>query len=119
MKNLTIAFLILVNIATAYGLWEKELKIRALESNKTTNREREVYGEACVKLLRGIGEEQGREGEFFLGRSWKKHGQLVFEVVGPRDETFEKNGIPLCVYDTQSNLMYQHYGDGRKPWLFY
>lgn len=119
MKKLAIPLLIVSNIVTAYGLWEREMKIRALESTKTTDWEREAYGEACVEWLQKKAKDEGREGEFILGRSWKKHGQLVFEVVGPDDEIRSEHGYALCTYDIQSHMMYAHYGKNRETWMFY
>ncbi|NVO55093.1 hypothetical protein HW561_04720 [Rhodobacteraceae bacterium B1Z28] len=120
MKKFAIPLLIIANIAAAYGLWEREMKIRSLEATNTTLGERDAYGEACVRWLRETAkEEDEREGEFYLGRSWRKHGQLVFEVIGPRDDISAKRGDALCTYDKQSGMMYSYYGASKETWMFY
>lgn len=120
MKNFLFALLIITNAATAYELWVSKQRIHILTSQKTTEREREVYGEACLDWLQEEGKEtHKREGDFYLGRSWKKHGQLVFEVIGPNDEFRKKNGDPICTYDKQSGMMYSHFGSAKERWMFY
>ncbi|MCE8523355.1 hypothetical protein KBY30_20390 [Ruegeria pomeroyi] len=120
MKKLVFALLLVTNVATAYELWVSKLKIQTLTSNRTTDKEREVFGEACVSWLSEKGrEEDNREGEFYLGRSWKKHGQLVFEVIGPKDAFRDQKGEAICTYDKQSGIMYAYYGPAQERWLFY
>jgi len=97
-----------------------EAKLAALEATKTTDAERARYGQACLDWHKQEGEKDGkRDGEFFLGRSWKKHGQLVFEVVMPKDEIGKRTGDAICTYDVQSGMMYSYTGGSREIWMFY
>lgn len=126
MSRTIIAVLVVTNLATGYQLYVSNQRYQAAISNKTTDREREVYGAACVDWLK----EKVTDSDvtLALGRSWKKHGQLVFEVIPSTDKAWEaaRKHIPegespavLCTYDTQSGLMYPILGDERERWMFY
>ena len=126
MSRTLIALLIVTNVATGYQAWVYHQRHQAAISNKTTDWERDVYGAACVNWLN----EKATETEITLalGRSWKKHGQLVFEVVPATDKDWEtaRKKIPdetsrslLCIYDTQSGMMYPAVGTERERWMFY
>ncbi|WP_444460234.1 hypothetical protein [Rhodobacter capsulatus] len=134
MRNCLIVFLVLTNAATGYALFqgideyervrtqfvEARQKIAEIESTKTTDFERENYGQECVKWLREEGTKDGkRDGEFYLGRSWKKYGQMVFEVIVPKDQIGRKTGNFLCTFDAQSGMMYSLEGPAQERWMFY
>lgn len=124
MKEVFIALLVLALGYAGSLVLEKneqiERMVAAANETKTTVAERTSFGEACVRWLKEEGEAEGkREGEFYLGRSWKKHGQMVFEVVVPRDEIGLKSGSALCTYDEQSGMMYSYWGANQNTWMFY
>ena len=124
MKDIVILALLATNGFTGYAFYnshkEQSEEIAELTSTRTTDSERELYGNACVKWLSDEGAKEGtRAGEFYLGRSWRKHGQLVFEVISPTDEIGKQKGDALCLYDMQSGMMYSYTGSARDAWLFY
>lgn len=120
MTNYPVMALVITNVATGAMLYDTKTKLDALTATKTSNGERDVYGAACVDWLKEEGEKVGeRDGEFYLGRSWKKHGQLVFEVIVPKDEEGKKRGDAVCTYDVQSGMLYAYYGPAREEWMFY
>ena len=126
MSRTLIALLVVTNAATGYELYRYNQRYEAAISNQTTSREREIGGEACVKWL----SEKVVDTKINLavGRSWKKHGQLVFEVMPASDEdwklareTMTDDEFPsvLCTYDKQSGVMYAVQGAERERWMFY
>ncbi|PJF10792.1 hypothetical protein [Pseudorhodobacter sp. MZDSW-24AT] len=124
MKDALIIILLATNAVTGFAFYELEKKtseeILTLKSTSTTSAERDIYGNSCVKWLAEEGAKEGtRTGEFYLGRSWRKHGQLVFEVISPQDDIGKARGDALCTYDIQSGMMYSYTGSSRSTWLFY
>jgi hypothetical protein len=126
MSKGIITLLIVTNLATGYQAWVYHQRHQAAISDKTTDREREIYGAACVDWL----SEKVTEDDITLalGRSWKKHGQLVFEVIPATDEAWEaarkltpdgESPTVICTYDKQSGMMYPVLGDERERWMFY
>lgn len=126
MKNILILILVLSNAATAYLFFTDNLmknsiikslnvKIEELTANTTTESERENYGKACVDWLKENKSEDG----FQLGRSWKKHGQLVFEVLPPQEENGKNGETLICTVDVQSGVMFAYEGQARDEWMFY
>ncbi|WP_146170682.1 hypothetical protein [Cereibacter changlensis] len=124
MKDVVIVILVLVLGYAGLLVLEKNEQIEQMiairDETRTTMAERTSFGEGCVSWLKEEGEKEGkREGEFYLGRSWRKHGQMVFEVVVPKDEFGLKSGSALCTYDEQSGMMYSYWGENRNIWMFY
>lgn len=126
MSRTLVTLLVITNLATGYQAWVYHQRHQAAISDKTTDRERETYGTACVDWLN----EKSTDDDITLalGRSWKKHGQLVFEVIPATDKDWEtarkkfpddKSLSLLCTYDKQSGMMYPIVGDERERWMFY
>ena len=131
MKNFLLFVLVLTNAATGFLYWDTKVQLTALQSDvvdatvtRTSNVERDFGGGQCVKGLETQQIEKDRPGEsaYKLGRSWKKYGQWVFEVV-VADAATNETGDPaddfLCTYDPQSGLMYFLQGDAKERWMFY
>lgn len=126
MSRTVIALLVVTNLATGYQAWVYHQRYQAAVSNKTTDRERDSYGIACLEFLNKKAKERGYF--FDLGRSWKKHGQMVFEIMPATDkdwttarETLPNGASPviLCTYDKQSGLMVPIVGEEQERWMFY
>ncbi|WP_137111948.1 hypothetical protein [Rhodobacter sp. SY28-1] len=128
MSRSIVALLVVTNLATGYQAWVYHQRHQAAISDKTTDQEREVYGSSCLDWLTEKVKTGKYEGlELALARSWKKHGQLVFEIV-PTEETSEElkaemkrqewDGV-LCTYDKQSGTMVTYNGEERDRWMFY
>ncbi|MBL4917448.1 hypothetical protein [Szabonella alba] len=126
MSRTLIAILVVTNLATGYQLYVTNHRYQATVSDKVTDRERDVYGTACVDWLNGKATERGFT--LALGRSWKKHGQLIFEIIpaSDKDWTIARDRMPnddspsmLCTYDKQSRMMYPVVGEERERWMFY
>lgn len=86
----------------------------------TTDIERETYGQECVDWMLENAKKAGHENAALkLARSWRKHGQMVFEVVADWDQDEFKVEDSLCVIDLQSGMFFTYGGISKKPWLFY
>lgn len=92
-----------------------ELQLAKATENKATLDERNTFGPSCVNWIKELEEAKGTKGDFSLGRSWKKHGQLVFEVMTPKDA----DNMTLCLYDEQSGIMVLPPESERRVWMFY
>lgn len=126
MSRALAVVLIVTNLITGYELYRCHKRYEAAVSDKTTNHERDRYGAACVDWLNDKTKE--REVTLALGRSWKKHGQMVFEVMPASEKDWETarkkmsdTELPaiLCTYDRQSGMMVAVVGDERDSWMFY
>ncbi|MBL4928005.1 hypothetical protein [Fuscibacter oryzae] len=126
MSRTLTALLIVTNVATGYQAWIYYQRHQAAISSKTTDREREVFGAACVDWLNEKTKE--REVSLAVGRSWKKHGQLVFEIIPASGQDWAKvveklpaEELPavICTYDRQSGVMFAATGSERDRWMFY
>lgn len=126
MSRGIIALLIVTNLATGYQMLVYKQRLDLAVSNKTTDFERDNYGQGCVDWINE--EQKEREIPMVLGRSWKKHGQLVFEIMPNHDQDWKvvREKIPeaelpvlLCTYDVQSGIMVAVIGDERDQWMFY
>lgn len=134
MKNLILFILLLTSVtlgATLHENSEKLAKLRiqlvsteeqlaAANADTTTDEERRAYGPGCVSWLTEQAKKEGStDAKPYLGRSWKKHGQLVFEIFGNPDAKPPLFMESLCVYDVQSGMMFRHTGAQRDMWMFY
>lgn len=126
MERILIAGLIATNLATGLTAFYYYDMHKVATANQTSDREREEFGWQCTSWLNE--ETKEREIELVLGRSWKKHGQLVFEIMPDHDIDREKvrekvspSELPaiLCTYDKQSGLMHAITGKEREKWTFY
>ena len=126
MSRALIALLILTNAGTGYSYYQYKEAYRQAVSDKTTDEERRVWGSDCLDWRND--ETKTRGVKLALGRSWKKHGQLVFEIVPTSDEKWElvvekvpESELPysLCVSDKQSGMLYLVTGNERDRWMFY
>ncbi len=120
MKNLLILILLCTSLGAAAALYEAKAKIAGYEANKTTDQERALYGEECVIWFTERAEKAGYEKPAYkLARSWRKHGQMVFEIVADWNQSDFISEEALCVVDQQSNVLRSYNGASREPWLFY
>lgn len=126
MSRTLIALLILTNAGTGYSYYQYREAYRAAVSTETTSQERETFGAGCVDWINEKADE--REVIFSLGRSWKKHGQMVFEMIVAPDQEWEvvreklhPDELPsfLCTLDRQSGVMFVVTGEERERWMFY
>lgn len=126
MSRTIITLLVVTNLATGYQAWVYHQRHQAAISDKTTDQDRDIYGAACVDWLNETTTENDLT--LALGRSWKKHGQLVFEVVPATEKDWETvrekkpfGDTPslLCTYDKQSGMMYSVVGPEQERWMFY
>lgn len=126
MKNVILLLLLLSTGYYAVKLQETREKLAEANSTKTTDYEREEYGASCVDWLnKQMGEPAFK---LALARSWKKNGQMVFEVIPASEEDWKiaREKFPgdetlsiLCTYDKQSGMMFPVTGPERDRWMFY
>ena len=105
MSRTLATVLAITNLFTGYELYHSHQRYQAAVSTQTTNREREDSGQ--------------EKAAYKLARSWRKHGQMVFEVVADWNQTEFKSDDALCVVDMQSGMNFSYSGAARDPWLFY
>lgn len=126
MSRVAIALLIVTNLATGYQMLVYKQRLELAVSDRTTNLDRDTYGKGCVDWLNEQDKERGIT--LTLGRSWKKHGQYVFEIIPDSKEDWKEvlEKVPetelpamLCTYDGQSGIMVAITGDERDQWMFY
>lgn len=126
MKNTVFWLAIIACAYFGYKWQETSDQLRIATSNQTTDREREAYGAACVDWRNE--ETKERKIKLALGRSWKKHGQMVFEIIPAHEEDWKvvtekvpQDELPaaLCTFDRQSGTMYVAFGSNRERWMFY
>lgn len=126
MSRTIIALLVATNIATGYSYFQYRDAYRQVISDKTTDYERQTYGAGCVDWINK--DAVKREVTFALGRSWKKHGQFVFEIIAAPSQDWEvireklhpdEKPSFLCTLDKQSGVMYAVIGDERERWMFF
>ncbi|MDO8985567.1 hypothetical protein [Cypionkella sp.] len=97
------------------SLSSAETQLAAASADKVTAGERTAYGSICVDWIKDVEEKKGTKGEYSLGRSWKKHGQFVFEVMTPA----EGGNMVVCTYDEQSGVVVRPADSERSIWMFY
>lgn len=120
MSRALITVLIFTNLATGYSYYENREAYLNAVSDKTTISERETYGTRCVEwFTETIKVKDDKDAGFFLGRSWRKHGQLVFEVFSDTNLRPEISIERLCTYDKQSGMMFAISDADRDRWMFY
>jgi hypothetical protein len=120
MSRTLATVLAITNLFTGYELYHSHQRYQAAVSTQTTNRERETYGQSCIDWFTEMAEDSGQEkAAYKLARSWRKHGQMVFEVVADWNQTEFKSDDALCVVDMQSGMNFSYSGAARDPWLFY
>jgi hypothetical protein len=126
MGKTVTTLLVATNILTGLGFYEFYTLHQKHLQTRTTNQEREIYGSECVDWRNEQTKDRGIK--LILARSWKKYGQMVFEVVPAHDQdwTTVTKKVPsselpavLCTSDAQSGVMYVVSGDERKKWMFY
>ncbi|MGA0539046.1 hypothetical protein [Neotabrizicola sp. VNH66] len=120
MSRILIVGLLISNAATGYGFYQYKQAYAQVTSNMTTNQERASYGARCVEWIEEwIAEKSDEDAGLFLGRSWRKHGQLVFEVYSDPKLKPETSVELLCVADAQSGMMFSYSGEDRSRWMFF
>lgn len=124
MSSPITTLLVVSNIATGAALFHFYQLDQQHSETRTTDSERAQFGQACVDWISDQSKEAKTTGEakdpkLWLGRSWRKHGQMVFEVFSdPDTETSELVEI-LCTYDKQSGTMFAYERASRDMWMFY
>lgn len=120
MKQDIVRILVITNIIALGAVGYFYNQINQVNSVRTTDVERETYGAECVKWITDSYQSAGEDNAaFVLARSWRKHGQMVFEIHPDWDQDEFRGEDVLCVVDKQSGFQFRYTGISREPWLFY
>lgn len=120
MSNGLVTLLVATNLATGAGFYHFYQLDQKHTETRTTDVERENFGKGCVDWLNEDFKPESKAGsKLYLGRSWRKHGQMVFEIFSEPDLKPEERVDALCTYDLQSGMMFQFRGASRDMWMFY